>query len=124
MVTISIMICALALIFFAEVLLVWYLHKKIGYYKRLKAQHEEWENEASWASLQVSLRAIRRFAAKFYPEGQPRLDMAAYSLSQYMKHMRWLASKQEEGKEDVSRSVEQAKINGQRAKALEPNDVS
>ena len=41
--TLSLMIIALAMMFFAEVLLIWYLHRKIGYYKKLKAQREDWE---------------------------------------------------------------------------------
>ena len=108
--TISIMMAALSCMILAEAILVWYLHRKIGYYKRLKAEREELDKK-TFESLQAALRAIRRFKEKFYPEGQPRLDMAAYSLSQYIKHINWLAAKQAEGNESIERSVEESKLN-------------
>ena len=42
--------------------------------------------------LQFALKAIRKFSDKYYPEGQPRLDMASYSLACYMKQMKALAA--------------------------------
>ena len=105
------MMIALALVFFGTALTVWYLHRKIGYYKRLKEQHDEMTYCTTFTALETALRAIRRFSKKYYPEGQPRLDMASYSLSQYLKHMRWLAAKQQEGDENIARSIEESKLN-------------
>lgn len=109
--TLSLMIIALAMMFFAEVLLIWYLHRKIGYYKKLKAQREDWELNPTLQAMEMYLKAIRKFTERHYPEGQPRLDMTTYSLSQYLKHMRWLASKQDEGNENIQRSIEESKLN-------------
>lgn len=68
-----------------------WLHHKIGIFKE---QQRRWAIIPSWESLEFALKAIRKFSDAHYPEGQPRLDMASFSLSQYMKQMRYLAAKE------------------------------
>ena len=89
MAIIEILLCMLlAIMIVAASCAGWWLHHKIGIYKE---QQKKWAIIPSFESLEFSLKAIRKFTETHYPEGNPRLDMAAYSLLQYIRQMRYLA---------------------------------
>lgn len=83
------LIIACAMVIMAMCACGLWLHHKISIYKE---QQRRWAITPSWDSLEFALKAIRKFSDKYYPEGQPRLDMASYSLACYMKQMKALAA--------------------------------
>lgn len=85
-----ILIIALALLIAAECWIAYWLHKKIGIFK--DKQRKLYKPDFS--GLEAALFTIRSFSRIYYPEGHPRLDLAAHELSVYCKHMRWQAKQE------------------------------
>lgn len=82
-ITLSILIAALALLIIAAACVGYWLHKKVGIYKD---QQKKWAKEPCIEGVQFALRTLRKYSAKYHPEGESNLNCATYQISRYIKH--------------------------------------
>lgn len=85
-ITLSILIAALALLIVVAACVGYWLHKKVGIYKD---QQKKWAKEPCIEGVQFALRTLRKYSAKYHPEGEPQLNLATYKITQYLKQYRF-----------------------------------